>query len=128
MGQPSYVGAASTPAAGYAFASYGTQSYGGGGAGAPSPSNLAGGSFSAPTPTGGADGEMMQLIPAAYVGRLIGKGGSGIRELRDLSRAQIRVQSECEPGTEQRKVTVSGPPEAVGAALAMISQKLAQGP
>ncbi|KOO31987.1 poly-rC-binding protein 3-like protein [Chrysochromulina tobinii] len=80
------------------------------------------------TPTGGADGEVMQLVPSALAGRLIGKGGSGIRELRDVSRASIRILSDCEPGTEQRKLTVSGTPEAIQMALSMISQKLSQGP
>lgn len=82
----------------------------------------------AATPTGGADGEVMQLVPSALAGRLIGKGGSGIRELRDVSRASIRILSDCEPGTEQRKLTVSGTPEAIQMALSMISQKLSQGP
>jgi len=82
----------------------------------------------APMPTGGADNEVFQLVPSVLTGRLIGKGGSGIKELRDVSRATIRIQTECEPGTEQRKLTVSGTPEAVQMALAMIGQKLAQGP
>ena len=82
----------------------------------------------AATPTGGADGEVMQLVPSALAGRLIGKGGSGIRELRDVSRASIRILSDCEPGTEQRKLTVSGTPEAIQMALSMIAQKLSQGP
>ena len=80
------------------------------------------------TPSGGPDGEMMQLVPTNLVGRLIGKGGSGIRELRETSHAQIKIHSECEPGTEMRKVLVSGPPEAVQNALMMISAKLLQGP
>jgi hypothetical protein len=72
--------------------------------------------------------EALSLPPrvSALAGRLIGKGGSGIRELRDVSRASIRILSDCEPGTEQRKLTVSGTPEAIQMALSMISQKLSQ--
>ena len=41
-------------------------------------------------------------------GRLIGRGGAGIRELRAKSRARIHVASECEPGTEYRKLSLTG--------------------
>ena len=61
-------------------------------------------------------------------GRLIGKGGSGIREMRELSRASIRILTECEAGTDQRKILVSGESSAVQVALSMIQQRLAQGP
>ena len=111
-------------------------------------------------------GCLLWQVPAILVGRLIGKGGSGIRELRDVSRAQIRILSECEPvwnkytcmigmdmhacdppscipdprlvvytpllcatqGTDQRKITCSGEPQAVQMAFSMIAQRLAQGP
>jgi len=79
-------------------------------------------------PTGGPDGDVVQLVPSTLAGRLIGKGGSGIRELRDVSRANIKILSECEPGTDQRKVTISGAPDAISLALSMINQRLAQGP
>jgi len=123
---------------GYSFAGYSMDSGGGsGGGGAVSSAAGANGggggmartmTWSAATPTGGPDGEMMQLIPSMLAGRLIGKGGSGIREMREMSHANIRILSDCEPGTDQRKLTVSGAPEAIGMALTMISQRLAQGP
>ena len=45
-----------------------------------------------------------QLVNQDGAGRLIGKGGSGIRELRESCRAQIKIGTEAEPGTEYRKV------------------------
>ena len=123
---PGYATSAATYShAGYAFAgSAYTNGYGGGACTSAPASSWSG---TVPTPTGGPDGEMMQLIPSIMAGRLIGKGGSGIRELREVSRATVRI-GDSEPGTEQRKVTVSGPPEAVQMALSMIAAKLAQGP
>ena len=81
-------------------------------------------------PQGGvpSEGGHEQMVPVQLVGRLIGKGGSGIKELREMSRANIKVNSECEPGTQERKVVVSGAPDAVQYALGLIAQKLAQGP
>ena len=68
------------------------------------------------------------MVPVALVGRLIGKAGSAIKELREMSGANIKVNSDCEPGTQERKVVVSGTPDAVQYALGLIAQKLAQGP
>ena len=84
----------------------------------------------APPAQGGptADGGHEQMVPVALVGRLIGKAGSAIKELREMSGANIKVNSECEAGTQERKVVVSGTPDAVQYALGLIAQKLAQGP
>lgn len=76
----------------------------------------------------GPSGSMEQLVPAALVGRLIGKGGAGIKELREMTQASIKVNSDSEPGTDQRKVIVSGTPEQTQMALALIQQRLAMGP
>ena len=96
---------------------YAPQAYGGYGGAAPQPQG-------GPT----ADGGHEQMVPVQLVGRLIGKGGSGIKELREMSRANIKVNTECEPGTQERKVVVSGAPDAVQYALGLIAQRLAQGP
>jgi len=119
-GAPQYSAGAYQPQSGYAFATspYEATAPGSGGAG----------SIGMAQPTGGPDGEVVQLVPSTLAGRLIGKGGSGIRELRDVSRANIKILSECEPGTDQRKVTISGAPDAISLALSMINQRLAQGP
>jgi len=119
-----YAATASYSQAGYSFAGFGMDgSYSGIGSGS---GGVAGASTA--TPTGGPDSEMMQLVPSVLAGRLIGKGGSGIKEMRETSHAQIRILSECEPGTDQRKVFVSGTPEAINVALKLINQKIAQGP
>lgn len=122
-------------ASGYSFAGYDTPAYSMPPAAQPTAPPMSacggaggGGGWTAPTPTGGENGEMMQLVPSVLAGRLIGKGGSGIREMRDASRANIKILSDCEPGTDQRRITVSGSPEAVQMALALIRQKLSQGP
>jgi len=80
------------------------------------------------TAVAGPGGAQEQLVPIQLIGRLIGKGGSGIKEMRELSRANIKINSDCEPGTESRKVVVSGTPEQCQLALSLIQQKLAQGP
>ena len=74
------------------------------------------------------EGGYEQLVAQTLVGRLIGKGGSGIKALREMSGATIKVQGECEPGTTERKVIVTGGPEQVQYALSLIAQSLKQGP
>jgi len=64
------------------------------------------------------------LVSQALVGRLIGKGGSGIKALREMSGTTIKVFDECEPGTTERKVIVTGGPEQVQHALSLIAQTL----
>jgi len=96
---------------------------------APQPGGYAPQGYAPPTQGGPtADGGHEQMVPVALVGRLIGKAGSAIKELREMSGANIKVNSECEPGTQERKVVVSGTPDAVQYALGLIAQKLAQGP
>lgn len=65
-----------------------------------------------------------QLVPHSIVGTLIGKGGATIKELRELSGAKLKVEAECEAGTEQRKVTVSGAPAQAQYAIHLIAAKL----
>jgi len=96
---------------------------------APQPGGYAPQGYAPPTQGGPtADGGHEQMVPVALVGRLIGKAGSAIKELREMSGANIKVNSECEPGTQERKVVVSGTPDAVQYALGLIAQELAQGP
>ena len=106
----------------YGGQSYGGQSYGGQQGYAPQHHGGGGGG-------GGGGGDTQeQLVPVQLVGRLIGKGGSGIKELREMSGANIKVISECEPGTQERKVIVRGAPDQVQYALSLINSKLSQGP
>jgi len=104
-------------------------SYGGFSAEAPIPNY---GASSAGTPASGSvtatAGGAEQLVPVTLVGRLIGRGGAGIKEMREQSRAMIKIESECVPGTELRKVIITGTPDQTQVAVAMIQTRLAMGP
>ncbi|XP_040564731.1 poly(rC)-binding protein 3 [Lepeophtheirus salmonis] len=53
------------------------------------------------------------IVPASQCGSLIGKGGSKIKEMREISGASIQVASEMLPNSTERAVTVSGTKEAI---------------
>lgn len=67
-------------------------------------------------------GTLDQLVTQDVAGRLIGRGGAGIKELRLKCKARITIGAECEPGTEFRKVTVTGPIEDIYEAIGHIMQ------
>jgi len=52
-------------------------------------------------------------VPASQCGSLIGKGGSKIKEIREVTGASIQVASEMLPNSTERAVTISGGSEAV---------------
>merc|ERR550539_405506 len=63
---------------------------------------------------GGAVGLSMKLIvPASQCGSLIGKGGSKIKEIREITGANVQVASDTLPGCTERCVTVSGNQESI---------------
>lgn len=53
------------------------------------------------------------IVPASQCGSLIGKGGSKIKEIREVTGASIQVASEMLPNSTERAVTVSGASEAI---------------
>ena len=53
------------------------------------------------------------IVPASQCGSLIGKGGSKIREIREVTGASIQVASEMLPNSTERAVTISGGSEAI---------------
>ena len=53
------------------------------------------------------------VVPASQCGSLIGKGGSKIKEIREITGASIQVASEMLPNSTERAVTVSGGSEAI---------------
>uniref|UniRef100_A0A1W7RA09 Poly(RC)-binding protein 3 n=1 Tax=Hadrurus spadix TaxID=141984 RepID=A0A1W7RA09_9SCOR len=53
------------------------------------------------------------IVPASQCGSLIGKGGSKIKEIREVTGASIQVASEMLPSSTERAVTVSGTAEAI---------------
>ena len=53
------------------------------------------------------------VVPASQCGSLIGKGGSKIKEIREVTGASIQVASEMLPNSTERAVTISGSSEAI---------------
>ena len=51
---------------------------------------------------------LLAVLQADVIGRIIGPGGSQIRDIRDRSGARVRVANDKEPGTEMRKITIWG--------------------
>jgi len=50
------------------------------------------------------------MVPNSMIGALIGRGGSNLSDLSRETGARIKVQpqSECAPGTQERRVTITG--------------------
>jgi len=69
-------------------------------------------------------GVLEQLLSQDQAGCLIGRGGTGIRELRARTRAKIHIASDCEPGTEHRKLTLTGSLEDVHEGLGAVLELL----
>ena len=60
------------------------------------------------------DGLTLRLVlPASQCGSLIGKGGSKIKEIREVTGASVQVASDSLPGSTERSVTVAGSRDAV---------------
>ena len=53
------------------------------------------------------------IVPASQCGSLIGKGGSKIKEIREVTGASVQVASEMLPNSTERAVTISGNSEAI---------------
>ncbi|XP_035658251.1 poly(rC)-binding protein 3-like isoform X4 [Branchiostoma floridae] len=53
------------------------------------------------------------IVPASQCGSLIGKGGSKIKEIREVTGASIQVAGDMLPNSTERAVTVSGTPDAI---------------
>lgn len=53
------------------------------------------------------------IVPASQCGSLIGKAGSKIKEIREITGASIQVASEMLPNSTERAVTVSGTSDAI---------------
>lgn len=62
------------------------------------------------------------VIPNGLIGCVIGKGGSKINEIRQLSGATIKI-SNSEEGTKNRTITINGAPEAINLAQYLITAR-----
>ncbi|VDP66089.1 unnamed protein product [Echinostoma caproni] len=58
------------------------------------------------------------------IGCIIGRGGTTVNEIRNISKAQVKI-SNCEDGAKDRKVTLSGSPHAVNLAHFLIINSVA---
>ena len=68
--------------------------------------------------------EVVQAVPREAAGKLIGKGGSNIRTLRDRSGARISL-SDQDPAADTRQITFSGTKEQVETAQRLVNELLA---
>ena len=67
-------------------------------------------------------GSQEMAIPNGLIGSVIGKGGSRINEIRQLSGATIKI-SNTEEGAKNRTVTINGTPEAINLAQYLITAR-----
>ena len=60
------------------------------------------------------------------IGAIVGRAGQTINEIMQTTqtRVQISQKGEYVPGTRNRQVTVTGPPEAIQWATSIITEKL----
>jgi len=66
-------------------------------------------SSSASTSSKSGSGVSLKLVvPASQCGSLIGKGGSKIKDIREVTGASVQVASELLPNSTERTVTISG--------------------
>ena len=65
-------------------------------------------------------------VPNSKVGGLIGKGGSSINEIRNVSGCRINIQDSKHGGGANRDITIIGMPDQVQQAQALIQQKLTE--
>ncbi|KAM9758856.1 poly(rC)-binding protein 4-like isoform 2-T2 [Menidia menidia] len=72
---------------------------------------------------GGSQTSQELLIPNDLIGSIIGRQGTKINEIRQVSGAQIKIGSQME-GSAERHVTISGTPGATGLAQFLITSCL----
>ncbi|XP_064624758.1 probable ATP-dependent RNA helicase DDX43 [Lineus longissimus] len=74
--------------------------------------------------SGGGDGNATRIqVPSGKVGKIIGKGGSKIRELEESSSASIKVKSS-EAQADETPVDISGTEEQIAKAQELINELL----
>ncbi|CAO1616099.1 unnamed protein product [Sympodiomycopsis kandeliae] len=114
-----------------------------GGAGSPGYGGAAGGGYGAGSPSGGPSygpgppqlppGSQTQqiFIPNDLVGCIIGKGGSKINEIRQMSASHIKIMEQgagalAGGAPNERLVTITGPPANIQVAVQLLYQRLEQ--
>jgi len=74
---------------------------------------------------GGSDDKVVIPIPEALIGYVIGRGGATINDIRQRSRAQIKISNKDSGGGE-RTITITGSRQANETAVALVNEKLSQ--
>lgn len=115
------------PSIGYNGMTYGPNGMGGR---APINKGMASPGPSARSPAGPNDGRSNSVtigIGDEHIGAVVGRGGRNIMEISQVSGARIKISDRGDfmPGTSDRKVTITGTPEAIRTAEAMVMQKVA---
>mmetsp|Transcript_21593 Transcript_21593/g.30011 ORF Transcript_21593/g.30011 Transcript_21593/m.30011 type:complete len:389 (-) Transcript_21593:200-1366(-) len=82
----------------------------------------------APVQGNGPNTTVTVAVPDEHIGALMGRGGKYISEMQQMSGVRIKIsdRNDFVSGTRNRKVTLSGPLEAVQIAQFLISQKVQQ--
>ena len=71
-------------------------------------------SSSASTSSKSSSGVSLKLVvPASQCGSLIGKGGSKIKDIREVTGASVQVASELLPNSTERTVTIGKIPKKI---------------
>ncbi|XP_075678031.1 poly(rC)-binding protein 3-like isoform X1 [Dermatophagoides pteronyssinus] len=68
------------------------------------------------------------IVPASQCGSLIGKGGSKIKEIREITGASIQVASEMLPNSTERAVTLSGSADSITKSIYQICCVMLESP
>eukprot|EP00039_Didymoeca_costata_P029404 m.24547 g.24547 ORF g.24547 m.24547 type:complete len:356 (+) comp7617_c0_seq2:142-1209(+) len=63
------------------------------------------------------------FVPDDQVGRIIGKGGSAIREIQEKTGALVFIPQECAEGSNLRELIVAGDQDQMAYCVAMIQKK-----
>ncbi|XP_078688015.1 heterogeneous nuclear ribonucleoprotein K-like isoform X1 [Branchiostoma floridae x Branchiostoma belcheri] len=74
------------------------------------------------------DCELRMLVHQSQAGCIIGRAGFKIKELREQTEANIKVYSECCPGSTERVVALTGKPEKCIGAIKKIIELLQKAP
>ncbi|XP_010940545.1 protein BTR1 isoform X1 [Elaeis guineensis] len=110
---------------------YSTVTYGSNGLGGKYPSNKGMMSQAVPARSsmGSHEGQGSSVtmgVADEHIGAVVGRGGRNIMEISQVSGARIKISDRGDflSGTSDRKVTITGSPEAIRTAEAMIMQKV----
>ncbi|GHP02038.1 hypothetical protein PPROV_000079400 [Pycnococcus provasolii] len=78
------------------------------------------------SPAGAASTSITVAVPDEHIGAVVGRGGRTITELQQVANVRIKIsdRNDYVPGTRNRKVTITGTPEAVQIAHFLVAQKV----